>query len=59
MTASSPSATSPSVRLLCVEDNPDDVELMGIALQRADPARRYELNRVDDATSFGEALQDD
>ncbi|MCC2676948.1 MAG: hypothetical protein K0R58_3895, partial [Ramlibacter sp.] len=31
------------IRLLCVEDNPDDVELMGIALERADPHRRYEL----------------
>ena len=26
------------IRLLCVEDNPDDVELMAIALERADPA---------------------
>lgn len=48
----------PAVRLLCVEDNPDDVELMGLALQRADPTRRYELHRVDDAASFGQALQD-
>ena len=35
----------PPIRLLCVEDNPDDVELMGIALERADPVRRYELHR--------------
>lgn len=44
------------IRLLCVEDNPDDVELMGIALERADPARQYELHRVDNAASFVEAL---
>jgi signal transduction histidine kinase len=46
-----------SIRLLCVEDNPDDVELMGIALERADPVRRYELHRVDNAASFVAALQ--
>src|SRR5689334_13924771 len=45
------------IRLLCVEDNPDDVELMSIALERADPSRRYELHRVDNAASFVEALQ--
>ena len=49
----------PVIRLLCVEDNPDDVELMGIALERADPQRRYELHRVDDATAFVEALAED
>jgi signal transduction histidine kinase len=49
----------PVIRLLCVEDNPDDVELMGIALERADPQRRYELHRVDDATGFVEALTED
>ena len=47
------------IRLLCVEDNPDDVELMGIALERADPARRYELHRVDNAASFVAALAGD
>ncbi|HEX2547516.1 MAG TPA: histidine kinase [Ramlibacter sp.] len=47
------------IRLLCVEDNPDDVELMGIALDRADPVRRYELHRVDNAASFVAALQGD
>jgi signal transduction histidine kinase len=47
------------IRLLCVEDNPDDVELMGIALERADPLRRYELHRVDNAASFVEALSGD
>lgn len=47
------------IRLLCVEDNPDDVELMGIALERADPARRYELHRVDNAASFVAALEGD
>jgi signal transduction histidine kinase len=52
-------AAPPTVRLLCVEDNPDDVELLGIALERVDPQRRYELHRVDDATAFTEALQQD
>jgi signal transduction histidine kinase len=47
------------IRLLCVEDNPDDVELMGIALERADPQRRYDLHRVDNAASFVAALQGD
>lgn len=47
------------IRLLCVEDNPDDLELMGIALERADPARQYELHRVDNAASFVEALAGD
>lgn len=50
---------SPPIRLLCVEDNPDDVELMGIALERADPGRRYELHRVDNAASFVAALEGD
>jgi signal transduction histidine kinase len=45
------------IRLLCVEDNPDDVELMGIALERADPSRRYDLHRVDNAASFVAALE--
>ncbi len=49
----------PTIRLLCVEDNPDDVELMGLALERADPQREYSLRRVDDAASFVEALQQD
>jgi signal transduction histidine kinase len=48
-----------SIRLLCVEDNPDDVELMGIALERADPQRGYELHRVEDANGFASALQQD
>lgn len=47
------------IRLLCVEDNPDDVELLGIALERADPTRRYELHRVDNAASFVTALGGD
>lgn len=46
-----------TIRLLCVEDNPDDVELMGIALERADPGHRYALERVDEAAAFTEALQ--
>ncbi len=55
----SPAPAGRAVRLLCVEDNPDDVELMALALERADPLRRYELHRVDDATAFSEALQQD
>ena len=50
-------AALPVIRLLCVEDNPDDVELMGLALERADPLRQYELTRVDDATTFVAALE--
>jgi signal transduction histidine kinase len=52
-------ADLPVIRLLCVEDNPDDVELMSLALERADPQRRYELSRVDDATTFVAALDAD
>ena len=48
-----------AIRLLCVEDNPDDMELMAIALERADPLRRYELHRVDDAAAFVDALSQD
>ncbi len=48
-----------TIRLLCVEDSPDDVELMAIALERADPRRRYLLRRVDDASGFTVALQED
>jgi signal transduction histidine kinase len=52
------SAESATIRLLCVEDSPDDVELMAIALERADPQRRYVLNRVEDPSGFTEALQE-
>ena len=48
---------SATIRLLCVEDSPDDVELMAIALERADPQRRYFLHRVEDASGFTDALQ--
>jgi signal transduction histidine kinase len=47
-----------TIRLLCVEDNPDDTELMALALERADPRRKYALRRVEDAGRFVEALQD-
>ena len=50
---------SAPIRLLCVEDNPDDLDLMAIALERADPHRRYELHRVDEAVGFTESLQQD
>jgi signal transduction histidine kinase len=49
----------PAIRLLCVEDNPADVDLLALALQRANPRRRYELERVDDAGSFTRALEGD
>lgn len=45
-----------TISLLCVEDNPDDVELMGIALEQADPQRQYLLHRVDEAAAFVAAL---
>ena len=48
-----------TIRLLCVEDSADDVELMAIALERADPHRRYLLERVEDASGFTDALQQD
>ena len=48
-----------TIRLLCVEDSPDDVELTAITLERADPRRRYALHRVDDANAFLDALQED
>jgi len=47
-----------TIRLLCVEDNPDDVELMGIALEQADPRRQYRLHRVDEAGAFVAALDE-
>jgi signal transduction histidine kinase len=47
-----------TIRLLCVEDNPDDVELMGIALEQADPRREYRLHRVDEAAAFVAALDE-
>jgi signal transduction histidine kinase len=58
---STPSATATPVpiRLLCVEDNPDDVELMALTLERADPHHHYDLHRVDDANAFLKALQHD
>ena len=53
---STSAAASSPIRLLCVEDNPDDVELMGLTLERSDPQRRYVLSRVDDANAFLEAV---
>jgi signal transduction histidine kinase len=52
-------AASTTIRLLCVEDNPDDVELMALTLERADPQHRYALKRVDDANAFLAALPED
>jgi signal transduction histidine kinase len=59
MSTATETAETPVIRLLCVEDNPDDVELMSIALERADPHRSYALRRVDDASGFVDALQQD
>lgn len=47
-----------TISLLCVEDNPDDVELMGIALEQADPQRVYMLHRVDEAGAFVASLDE-
>lgn len=55
--ARSPQA-SPTIRLLCVEDNPDDFELMALALERAAPGQTWELHRVDAADEFRQALAD-
>ncbi|WP_427912010.1 ATP-binding response regulator [Ramlibacter sp. MMS24-I3-19] len=49
-------APTDPIRLLCVEDNPDDVELIALALERSDLHRRYVLERVDDANAFAAAL---
>jgi CheY-like chemotaxis protein len=48
-----------TIRLLCVEDNPDDTELLALALERTDPQRKYVLHRVEDGKRFAEALQHD
>ena len=56
---STSAAASSTIRLLCVEDSPDDVELMALSLDRADPQRRYVLSRVDDANAFLEAVSED
>ena len=53
MTSHAPTA---AIRLLCVEDNPDDTELLALALERADPLRQYVLQRVEDGKRFSEAL---
>lgn len=52
-----PATTLPVIRLLCVEDRDDDVELIAFALERADPAHHYQLEHVDDARGFVAALQ--
>ena len=57
--SSSAAAVPSTIRLLCVEDNPDDVELMALTLERAVPQRHYVLRRVDDASAFLEAVQED
>jgi signal transduction histidine kinase len=49
----------PALRLLCVEDNPNDVELIGLALKRADPGRTYLITHVEEARGFTENLGDD
>src|SRR5512140_1689492 len=46
-----------TIRLLCVDDNPNDIELLVIALERADPQRKYVVQRVEDGPRFTEALR--
>jgi signal transduction histidine kinase len=48
--------STPTLRLLCVEDNPDDAELIALALERADASRRYVLQRVETGDAFAAAL---
>src|SRR5512140_3576561 len=48
-----------TIRLLCVDDNPNDTELLAIALERADPQCKYVLHCVEDGGLFSEALQDE
>ena len=48
-----------TIRLLCVEDNPDDVELLALALEQADPQHRYQLQHVDEAGGFVAVLEQD
>jgi signal transduction histidine kinase len=50
-------AELPQIRLLCVEDREDDVELIAYALQRADPAHRYVLRHADNTKDFLAGLQ--
>ncbi|MBC7436983.1 MAG: response regulator [Bdellovibrionales bacterium] len=49
----------PVIRLLCVEDREDDVELIAFALERSDPAHQYLLAHVDDAKGFTAALDNE
>ena len=46
-----------TIRLLCVEDNVDDLELLGYALARADSGCRYVIERAEDAADFLSLLQ--
>lgn len=48
--------SSNAVRILFLEDNPDDVELVIRALQRSDP--RYTVLHVDSEAGFRNALQE-
>jgi signal transduction histidine kinase len=48
-----------TIRLLCVEDSPEEVARVAMALERADPQHRYALSRVNDATGFVNALPQD
>ncbi len=52
-----PTHPRPTIRLLCVEDRTDDVELIAFALERADPGHTYLLEHVDAAVGFIAALQ--
>lgn len=45
-----------ALRLLCVEDSDDDIELIKLALKRADPQAHYLVTAADDARTFAEAM---
>ena len=45
--------TPQTIRLLCVEDSPDDMELMGLALERADSTQALYQRYSDDAVAQG------
>ncbi|MFD0667283.1 histidine kinase [Ramlibacter sp. MAHUQ-53] len=50
-------ASARTTRLLCVDDNADDIELLQLALERAAPARAWLVQRVEEAEAFAAALE--
>lgn len=50
-------ATAPrTIRLLCADDSEDDIDLIRLALKRADSLHSYAVTAVDEAARFTEAL---